>query len=259
MTALIPTPETAVFFFLVLARVLALVASLPFLAFPSIPTTIKGGFAFFVALVVFLALPGPKAAPLTLGGVALASAGEITIGLLMGFVVRAALEAVEIAGELAGFQMGFTVANVVDPFTGGQVSLIGNFQTMVATLIFVVSGLYLVFIGGLVDSFRIIAPGQAVLQGGGLDLLTDIGGRIFVNAVRIGGPLIITMLLANLGLGLMARAFPQMNVFMVGFPITIGLGFLIIAAGMPFFFTAAKSLFTGAQGDMITAIRLLAP
>ncbi|MCZ7587090.1 MAG: flagellar biosynthetic protein FliR [Deltaproteobacteria bacterium] len=246
MTTPIPGTEHVVLFFLTFARILALVSTLPVTGQANVPAPVKAGFSAFVALIAaFFMGTSARAVPDGFGPVALALVGEIFIGLAMGLSVKIAVEAAAFAGDMAGFQMGFTIANVIDPQTGAQVSILGNFKALLAAAIFVASGLYLHFIGGILESFHAVPPGGVALRAGGLTEFVAMGSELFGAAVSIGAPWIVVLLLAKIGLGLMARTVPQMNVFFVGFPVTIALGLLVIAMAMPFIFAALVTTFRG--------------
>ena len=252
--------QTVVLFLLVFSRIASLVATLPITGSSDVPATIRAGLAFFMSvIVVFFAGTKYHPVPEGVGPVALACAGEVFVGLLMGFSVMAVMEAVNLAGNMIGFQMGLTIANVIDPNTGAQISIIANYQTLLAGMIFLVSGLYQKFVAGIIRSFEILGPGMVTVRFGGMKEFITMGGEIFSQAVSIGAPLIVVLLLANVGMGLMARTFPQMNVFFIGFPVTIGLGLLFLALSTPFVFSAIVYCLEGSERHFWALLRASMP
>ncbi len=245
---------------LIMSRVLALVSMLPLTGTFSVYDPLKVGLGLFMALVV-IAYRGVNVAelPHDLPGLAAAMGGEILLGLAMGFTVRVAMEAVNIAGAMAGFQMGFTIANVVDPVTGDQVSVIATFQMLAAALIFFLSGFFDAFMEGVLRSFEIVGPGLARPGAAAFETFSTLGAAMFVNSLAIGAPWILVLLIVKIGFGLIARTFPQMNVFFVGFPVTVALGFVIISVGMPMFYAAVTSVLGETPGQFWTLVRASAP
>ncbi|MCL4234825.1 MAG: flagellar biosynthetic protein FliR [Deltaproteobacteria bacterium] len=245
---------------LIMSRVLALVSMLPLTGTFSVYDPVKVGLGLFMALVV-VAFRGVNVTelPRDLPGLVAAMGGEILLGLAMGFTVRVAMEAVNIAGAMAGFQMGFTIANVVDPVTGDQVSVIATFQMLAAALIFFLGGLFNVFVEGVLRSFEIVGPGLAQPGAAAFESFTSLGSAMFVNALAIGAPWILVLLVVKIGFGLVARTFPQMNVFFVGFPVTVALGFVIISVGMPMFFASVLSVLGDTPGQFWTLVKASTP
>lgn len=257
---LIPTQEMVVIFLLVFSRILSLIIVLPVLGSPQVIAPVKVGLGFMLALIAFLTLlPSLPPAPVGLGGLVVAMAGEVFLGLAAGFTVRLLMEAVSFAGNIAGFQMGFTIANVVDPLTGTQISIMGSFLMLIATLIFVLSGLHREFIEGIIASFTLTPPGSVTLRPGGIDDFVVMGGKIFSNSVRIGAPWIIVLLLVKVGLGLMARTFPQMNIFFVGFPVTVAMGLMVFALAMPFIVGVILSVLVESQEHFWSVLKTASP
>jgi flagellar biosynthesis protein FliR len=252
--------DAVILFMLIFVRVLALIGMMPVTGTSDAPTVVKAGAAFFVSLLADMALSKtPQQVPHGLAPIALACAGEVFIGLAMGFTAVAVLEAVNFAGNIAGFQMGFTIANVIDPITGAQVSIISNLYSLVAAVLFIVSGLYRQFITGIITSFSIVGPGMVTLRIGGLREFMTIGSEIFAQAVIIGAPWIVALILVNIGMGLMARTFPQMNVFFVGFPVTIGVGMMVMAFATPFIFATIMTFLEGSEKHFWALLRSVMP
>lgn len=230
-------------FVVILARVSGLIASAPVLGDRVIPVQVKAAFAFILSLVFYPVVAAPQlGANVNAVTVALLTAREVGVGLLIGFSARLLFAGVSMAGEVIGFQMGIGIANVVDPSSDVQVPLIGQIQMIFAMLIFVILNGHLILIRALLASYRYIKPGQIQLTEPLFQYLMDLAAKVFVVGLQVGAPLIVAMLAANFSIGLIARSVPQVNVFVVGFPFTIALGLLLLALGFPFFIEAVHIL-----------------
>jgi len=157
----------------------------------------------------------------------------------MGFAMRIVFTAVEMAGHTIGMQMGLGFAEIYDPRTSTQVAVLGQFLGIVAALAFLAVDGHLMMIGALVESLRAIPPGTAV-DGRVLALW---GGKIIEAAVLLSLPVIAVLVITNLALGVLSRAASQLNLFAVGFPITLAAGFVTLIAGLPHFGAALERLF----------------
>jgi flagellar biosynthetic protein FliR len=214
-------------------RIAALVATAPILGDPSVPVRVRIGLALFVTIVV---APGVAVVPhvdFLSGDGFLLIARQIVIGAAMGFSVRLAFAAIEYSGDLIGLQMGLGFATLIDPATNDESPVIGSLLTYFATLAFLVANGPLMMIAGISESF------DAMPIAGRGDLIEDwkmlvlSGGTIFGLAMHMALPVVAALLVTNVALGVMTRAAPQLNLFSIGFPITIGVGLLVLAASLP--------------------------
>ncbi|RMF48105.1 MAG: flagellar biosynthetic protein FliR [Deltaproteobacteria bacterium] len=212
-----------------LIRVGALVGTLPIYGSSQTPMRIRVALSIMLSLVVFPVvrplLPSLEFEPLRL---AILLAGEGLLGLMVGYIARFIFTAVELGGTVIGYQMGFAAANVFDPQNQRQVSLISQFQNVLAILIFLALNVHHYFITALVSSFRLLPPGQWDFSGRAIPYLLELAGRMFTLGVQLSAPVLAVLLLSGLTLGIMARVFPQMNVFLLSFPFNIGISFLLI-------------------------------
>jgi len=160
---------------------------------------------------------------------------ELMVGLLIGFFFALLFKAAEMAGAITGFQIGLIIANAFDPNAGGQVAIIGRFWIVLASLIFMaINGHHLV-IQAFNDSYTLIPPGQVLVQGGTGELMLKYTAYVFVLAIKISSPVIVTLLLTDISLGTVAKLMPTMNIFIVGFPLKVGVGLLVTAISLPIF------------------------
>jgi flagellar biosynthetic protein FliR len=231
-------------FFLVLVRVAAILMSMPGFSGGSAPVPVKAGLVLAVSWAVFPALgpmvPIPADSLVLLG---LAVAGEVLLGAAIGLTVQMIFAGVQIAGELAGYQMGMAVANVLDPDSSVQIPLLSQFFQMFAILIFFSVNAHHWFVKALVESFHLLPPLRFHVNASLMDLLVNAGGAIFVSGVRLGAPVIVVLLLTSLAFGLLARTVPQMNVFVVAIPLKIAVGLLFMAMSLPYVSAVLQSLF----------------
>lgn len=216
-----------------LARVAAILGSMPIFGSAQTPARVKTVLALLVTVLILPAvettLPSNAFAPLSLG---LLIANEAMLGIMMGFIARLIFTAVEFGGTIVGYQMGFAAANVYDPQNQRQVSLISQFQNVFAILVFLALDVHHMFLEVMVDSYRTLPPGLLDFSGEAVPLVMELTGHMFVLAIRFSAPILAVLLLSGLVLGILARVFPQLNVFMLSFPINIGMAFVIIGLTM---------------------------
>jgi len=216
-----------------LARVAAILGSMPVFGSGQVPARVKTMLAIFVTLLIFPlvepGLPNYSFAPLPL---MLLVANEALLGIMMGFIARLIFTAVEFGGTIVGYQMGFAAANVYDPQNQRQVSLVSQFQNVFAILVFLALDVHHIFLEVLVDSYRILPPGLLDFSSEAVPFIMELTGNMFVLAIRFSAPVLAVLLLSGLVLGILARVFPQLNVFLLSFPINIGMAFVIIGLTM---------------------------
>jgi flagellar biosynthetic protein FliR len=217
-----------------LLRVSGFFVSAPLFGHRAIPTSIKIPIALTLAFAVGPLVTGlGPVRPDSLWQIGGWAVGELVIGGILGFGFAALFIAVRMAGDLVGLQMGFAIVNVIDPNSTEQVSLIGEFKFLLATLILLVIDGHHLIIAALVDTYRLIPVGAAHFGDDAFNQIVRVTAGVFVTAVKIGAPIMITLLLTDVALGIVARTVPQMNIFIVGFPLKIGVGFLILGLSLP--------------------------
>ncbi len=216
-------------FLLCAARVGSMLGTLPIFSGGQVPMKIRTGLALAFSLMLFPVveplLPRPDFSALNLG---LLLANEAILGLMVGFAGRLVFNAVEFGGTIIGYQMGFAAANVFDPQSEHQTSLIAQFQNVLAILIFLALDIHHLFLQAIVASYHTLPPGLLDLSGGAVPFLLQLAGNIFVLGIKFSAPVLAVLLLSGLVLGILSRVFPQLNVFMLSFPLNIGLSFLAI-------------------------------
>jgi len=165
--------------------------------------------------------------------------------------VRLITAAFEFAGEVAGYVLGLSLAQAVDPQTHLQVPIVGQFLTVLSFLVFLSINAHHVLIGALVSSFEWVPPLSMNVTAGFADLVVDLGFQVFRLGLQIAAPVVAAILLVNVGMGIMSRAVPQMHVMIVVMPLTIAVGFLVIGLSLPYMANTMVQAY-GGLGDTLT-------
>jgi len=208
-------------------RILALFSSAPVLYHQAVPKRVKVALAATITFVVAPLLPVATGEPAWL------MTQQVVTGLAIGFGLQLVFGAFEVAGNLLGLQMGLSFASFIDPQNSRETPLIGSFLNLMAMMVFLAIEGHLMMIEGIAESFRIIPMGSTTLQAGSLHSLVLLGGEMFGVGLHLALPVLATMLILNLGFGVLARAAPQLNIFAVGFPATILIGLAAFTQIMP--------------------------
>ena len=239
----LPLDQILLFLF-VLVRVAAILFVVPFLESRSVPVLVKVGLAFSVTWLLLprldITAPSISGAPIAL---ALGIGSEIAVGLIIGLMVRLLFAGVQLAGQVAGFQMGFAIANVVDPASSLQIPMLSQFLNLFAFMIFLTLNIHYYFIKALVDSFETLPLLGAHFDGKLYTLIMGVTAHAFVIAVQIGAPVMVALMLTSVALGLVARTVPQMQIFIVAMPIKILLGLLFLGFSLPYITSFMRSEF----------------
>ncbi|PWF44339.1 flagellar biosynthetic protein FliR [Massilia glaciei] len=226
-----------------LTRILGLIAAAPIFGSGSIPVPAKVGLGVIMAMIMAPAIPAlPAADPLSMAGL-LILVQELLIGLAMGFVMRIVFAAVEMAGEASSLTMGLGFASFFDPMTKGRSSSISQMLTLVATMAFLAVNAHLVLLSALAESFVTMPVAGTPMSAGAPFEVARWGGRIFSAGLQLSLPILAALLITNVALGILTRAAPQLNIFGIGFPVSLGVGLLVIGLVMPYLSTPFLNLF----------------
>jgi flagellar biosynthetic protein FliR len=214
-------------------RILAVFTSAPIFSSRAFPIRARIALAFLVALASQAGLPEMPVIgfndPRAFGAVI----QQVGIGLAIGFAVRLVFSAVELAGEVIGFQMGLNFAAFFDPSMNTQSSAVARFFGHMASLLFVVLNGHVMVLMAVVKSFKAFPVDQNFLDALAQMKLYGLGAELFSSALWIALPVVGMLMFANLALGIISRVAPQMNIFAIGFPITLMVGLVGIAATLP--------------------------
>jgi flagellar biosynthetic protein FliR len=201
-----------------------------------------------------LGLSPPAVSP-DVFSLAAAAAGEVLIGLLAGVAIRLVFEGVQLAGELAGYQMGLAIAEVIDPASEDQVAILAQFTSLLATLVFLLLNGHHLFIRTLVESFQLVPPFGFHAAAPVLERLVRLTAEAFVIGIKAGAPVIVALLLTTVAFGLVARTVPQMNIFVVSMPVNIAVGLLFFGLSLPHLAGYLGDLFGGVAHNAVSLLR----
>lgn len=245
-------------FFLVVLRISAMVMSLPVFNSNSIPIFFKIGLAFATSMALFSILdfePPPASGAMLPFGIGVI--GEIMIGIIIGVSVRLIFAGIQLAGQLAGYQMGMAIANVMDPSSSEQFPILAQFNQLFALLLLLATNAHHLFLRALAESYRLVPPFGFHFSNSVMQQVVDLGGNMFVIAIQVGAPIIAALLLTSVAFGLVARTVPQMNVFIVAMPLKIAVGLLFIGFSLPYLSSFLNTMFREMGKDMFMLLKAM--
>ena len=238
-----------------LTRILAMIASSPVLGNKQIQARVKIGLSVLLAIIIAPTIGDMP--PVAIGSPQglLIMVQQIIIGVAMGFTMRLIFTAVEMAGELAGLQMGLGFASFYDPLNASYTPVVARWLGMIAALAFLVMNGHLHILSALAESFHTLPVGSMMPAKGFYDV-ASWGGSIFAFALQISLPILAALLITNIALGILTRAAPQLNLFAVGFPITLAIGFFVLALSMPYFTPLLDRLLQEGLGTTLNLVNM---
>ncbi|MDK2123783.1 flagellar biosynthetic protein FliR [Parachitinimonas caeni] len=205
-------------------RILAILSTDPFYSSRSIPIRVRVALAFMLTLLLIPSLPTmPAVAPVSPMGI-LIGLQQIIIGVAIGFTMRIVFTAVEMAGHIAGLQMGLGFASFYDPQHASNVAVVAQVASLLTLLLFLALNGHLIMIETIAKSFVSLPIQAKPLAAAGFKAVVMWGGEIFRYGVLLSLPVVAALLITNLSIGVMAKAAPQLNIFAVGFPLTLTIG-----------------------------------
>ena len=245
-------------FLIILSRTSGLFMLSPFLGSMNIPTQIKAACAFSFAVILYPVVNTPVEIPADVWNYALMIFEELLIGWLIGFVGACALSAINMAGKVMDMQVGYAVVNEMDPTSGQQIALIGSFMYNLAILIMLVVNGHHMLIAALAESFNVVPLATAVYNVELSSLIVDITSDIFLTGMKIAMPVTFAILMINVGMGILARTMPQMNIFVIGIPLHLFLGTGVLLMLMPFYVLFLDVIFNAMYKNISLVIKSMA-
>lgn len=242
-----------------LTRILGLIMVVPVFGHRSVPGRVKIGLGVFVTLIIAPTLPPLPDVGLSSWHGLFILIQQFLIGVAIGFVMRIAFAAADAAGEIIGMQMGLGFASFFDPQSAGNTLVLGRFFNILATLVFLAVNAHLLLIGVLVESFQVLPISTQPLSGGGFFTAASFGAAVFAIGLQLALPLIAILLVVNLALGILTRSAPQLNIFAIGFPITLTVGLVMLTFTLPYFLPQFEMMFRQAFETMGAVMRGLRP
>jgi flagellar biosynthetic protein FliR len=254
----IPSTIQLLSLFLIFVRVLSILMTAPIFSQRSIPVPAKIGLAGLLSLLLFPVVTShfsdvSNPIPQEMSRFLLVMAQEILVGVLIGFVSNLVFVAIDMAAKIMGLQIGFQGANLLNPLSNTPSSALEQFYSLLILMLFLAINGHHWLIAALARTFEITPPGTFVLTQLSIERLMALTNETFATAIRIALPIIGTLLLADLGLGLVARAVPQVQVFFLGMPLKMGLGLLVLALTM----IVTLPLFKDLLGNMVTNVLVI--
>ncbi|MBD3390419.1 MAG: flagellar biosynthetic protein FliR [Chitinivibrionales bacterium] len=248
-------------FILVFVRVTAMLSLLPVLGSQNIPVQLKAGFAFLLSVLVFplatLDYAGQTTLALPLFVVSIIK--ETFVGIVIGFATTFLFAAVQFAGLLIDRQMGFALVRLVDPTTQQAVTFSGQFQLVLFTMVFLLMNGHYFLILAIQKSFELIPLlGVQVPAGNLAAFFSGMVANVFVLAIRLAAPVFVVLVLSTLGLAVVARTVPQINIFFVGLPLKIGLGIITTFIALPVITNIFKAMTHNLIEDIWRLLHLMA-
>jgi len=248
-------------FILIFVRIFALISIAPLLSSAGVPGIAKVGLALFTGIVVFpwVAEQG-YLIPQSGFAYAMVMVGEIIIGLILGFMLTVIYSAFLLSGQLYSMQMGFGASMVYDPLAQIQIPLMGQFINLMAMLIFViVGGFQKIFLMGVLRSFETIkAVDLLYMREPLLKMVLRSMTILFEQALIIAFPVLGVLLLISVSMGLLAKAAPQMNLLMLGFPIKISMAFVMLFLALPFILQAFNRVIDSSFFELVDFLNNIA-
>jgi flagellar biosynthetic protein FliR len=234
-------------FAIILVRVGGILAAMPAIGTRSVPLQVRIGLVVGLTIILFpvvseqlrpLTVSFPQILPLMFT--------EFMVGMVLGFAIRFVMSAFEIAGELIGVQMGINLMSTLDPVAAaGQTPVVGQFMGLLTMLVFfAIDGHHLMF-EALVASFHLVPPLHVHLTGFLVESVLKLGIGMFVLALKVGAPVMTALFIVTLGMGILGRSIPQLNVMLNNVPVTIGIGLLVLGLSLPLVGSIAESNIRG--------------
>ena len=252
-------PDYLLHVFLVFVRISGVLAAAPFFSHPSVPVRVRVLFAVLLAYslagLVGTGLPVGLTAPV---GLAVAVGVEALTGLALGFAAQLVFWAVQFAGEIAGFQVGLSLAQVYDPTSGAPSNPLGRGLSLTFLLVFLLIDGHHELLRALVASFDVVPLAGAQLAESGPVLLDGVG-TLFLAAIRLAAPFMVTIFLVDVALGVFARLVPQADLFSIGLPLKLLVGLGLAYVFMQSFFPAIPDYVAQMLADVMRIVYALAP
>jgi flagellar biosynthesis protein FliR len=249
--------------FLIFVRVMTMIGFAPLLSHPSIPSTTKIGLALLLSYILMTAHGASPfadvSAQLNLGTLVIFVVKEVIVGIAIGYAITIVLAGVQFAGYLIASDMGLSMANIFNPELNEQVPVIGQLMNIIAMLLFLLIDGHLFLIEALKSSFDVIplASLDTIFSPGFMQTVVQLTGTVFVIAVKIAAPVMAATFLSTIGLGILSRIVPQMQVFVFSMGLKVGVGLLMLAGTVPMYVFMIKKILQQFEGETYTLLQLM--
>ena len=245
-------------FLLVLARMTGIFSNTPFWGSKNIPGHVKIGLSFIFAFIIFPLINKPI---ITIADNPMAYflylAGELIVGLIIGYIAMLILMAIQFAGQLIDMQMGLSMVNVFDPQSSISMPLMGQFKYLLSILVFLALDAHHQRVITLFNSYKVIPLMGFQYSGGFIEYLIYLLQQMFVTAFCLSAPVLGTLFVVDVVLAIMTRTVPQLNIFVLGFPLKIAVGMIVLIIIIPLYITLLSNLFDQMFRDIFTVLKYL--
>lgn len=245
-------------FLLIFVRVTSFFLMMPLFSYRTIPASHKIGLGFSLSIIMFSTIGAPEIA--IDNAYFLLIMKEALVGLFIGFIAALMMSAIQIAGGLIDFQMGFAIANVIDPQTGAQSPLMGQYLYTIALLFLLTVNGHHLLLDGIFYSYNFVPIDQVMIPFGNENIAEFIilsFNKMFIIAFQMSLPVVGSLFLVDVALGIVARTVPQLNIFVVGLPVKIGVSFLVLIAVLGVLMMVISDLFSITLATMRTLMELI--
>ncbi|MDI6601739.1 MAG: flagellar biosynthetic protein FliR [Thermoanaerobacteraceae bacterium] len=247
---------TFINFLILFSRVIGITILNPIFSRKEIPYVVKIGITLYITIIIANII-SPASIDYNMAALSFILIKEFLIGLIIGFVSYLFFNALYIAGELIDMSMGFGIVNVLDIQNNIQVPIMGNFIYILSILIFLLINGHYYFISAVFDSYNLLPVGILNIDENFLQFSINIFTQIFVIGFKLSAPVVITVLLTDIALGILSRTVPQMNVFMVGMPLRVLIGIIIMIIVLPMYIFSLDSLFNKSFDGIYNIMKII--
>lgn len=231
-------------FLLVVARMTGIFSFAPFWGSKNTPVQVKIGLSFMFAFIIFPLVAKPQIAlPNDFISYFISILIELLVGLIIGYIAMLILMAIQFAGQLIDIQMGLSIVSVFDPQSSTSMPLMGQFKYLIALMVFLALDGHHQLLIALFRSYQAVPLLGLHLTGGFLDYLLYLGQQMFINAFCLSAPILGTLFVVDMVLAIMTKAVPQLNVFVIGFPVKIAIGMVILVLIIPLYVGMLQGIF----------------
>ncbi|MBE9580209.1 MAG: flagellar biosynthetic protein FliR [Proteobacteria bacterium] len=252
------SPDQFKSFVLILIRISIVLFMLPIFGGRMQPNAVKAGLALLISIVLFpVVRPDPTLFPEGLLAVVRLILSELVFGLVVGLILRLFFAGVQLGGQLIGFQMGFAIANILDPESGAQGSILAMLGYWVAILFFLLLDGHHILLKTLVESFSIVEVGSLGLHDGLFGRMLEVSADMFAMSIKVGAPAITALLLTSASFGIIARVVPQMNILIVAFPLKIVVGLFFFGLSLEVLLCFMKRYLVEFEGVLRIVMNLM--
>jgi len=252
---MLPGFDTLILFLLILARISAFMIAAPFFSLQNFPVMLKAGFALGLAVILVPVVQVPEIDFSGSFDFGLTLAREVGVGLALGFICTLIFSALSVGGQLIDIKIGFFASQLFDPMSGGQVTIISRFLFLLGLAFLLSVNAHHDLIAILAKSFEAVPPDRAVITGKFAMVFIRAFADMMILAVKITAPIMAVVLAIDISLGLVGRTAPQMNIFMLGFPLKIALGILTLSILVPVMGAIFSRIFTLMEKDMLLLMK----